>query len=272
MYAYVDTLEKFKRWEDLGADTIILSPHINRNFDLLKKIAEYKKCEVEVIANLSCLYQCPYSFYHSVLETHASQKAHKSKGFVVDYCILNCSYIKAKNPMEIIRSPWIRPEDLHYYQDIGIDRCKLTDRTRTTDKIVSVVEAYTNRNYEGNLIDILLTFQGKGRIELNAFRKMKYFLHPLFVNVFRLKKMENLLYDFKVYIDNRKLDGFLEYFLRQNCFLTSCKDCGYCEKIAKEVVVIEPDSRFKTVNKLEEAKNEIASGRIFRYFSKDKEK
>ncbi len=266
LYAGVDTIEKLKYWENLGADIIILSPNINRKIRLLKDIVKCKKCEIELIANFACLYDCPYRFYHSVFQSHASQGGHVLHGFAIDYCILSCSYARINNPTEIIRSPWIRPEDIDYYKDIGIDRFKLIDRTKSAEKTLSIVNAYTNKYYEGNLVDLLPNFHAIGQAKVSLFHKIKFFFHPFSVNIFRLKRMKGLLSEFKFYIDNRKLDGFLKHFIDKDCSLVTCQDCGYCEKIAKEIVMIEPGYQNRTLNKLKRAKDELVSGRLYRYF------
>ena len=42
--------------------------------------------------------------------------------------------------------------------------------------------------------------------------------------------------DIKVYIDNKKLGGFIKKFIDEDCSLKDCSRCLYCDKIAKEVV------------------------------------
>ncbi len=46
--------------------------------------------------------------------SHASQAGHPSGGFLLDYCFLRCTRMKLADPVNYIRSDWIRPEDLHF--------------------------------------------------------------------------------------------------------------------------------------------------------------
>lgn len=268
--ANVDTVKRAARWEDLGADEITLSfINVNRDFSLLREIKNNIKCKLNVIANLDCLYHCPFYEYHSNLSSHASQSCHHNKGFLVDYCYLRCIYQRFKNPVEFIRSPWIRPEDIHYYEDIGIDRIKLLNRGMTTEALIRVVDAYASRRYDGNLLDLFsdpsknITNQ-KGLL----FHKIKLFFRPSLVNIFKLFKMMNsmreLLSKRGVYIDNRALDGFIDYFIKGECSLKTCKECNYCEEVSKRVVKIDHGYQREVVEKYGEYLNAILSGGIFK--------
>lgn len=268
--AGVDTIERAKYWEDLRADEITLSfLDINRNFHLLREIRKNIKCKLKLIANLDCLYNCPFYQYHSVLNSHASQSNHPTRGFMIDYCYLSCSRRRLMNPVEFIRSPWIRPEDIHHYEDLGIDKIKLVNRGMTTEKICLVVNAYTNRYYEGNLLD-LFSDPSKNimQIESSLFHKFKYFFRPFSVNLLRFYKGKELFLSREVYIDNRALNDFLEHFLKEDCYLKSCEDCGYCKRVAERVVKISPEYRQCIFKKHSEFLDMLISGRMFNYKSR----
>ena len=233
---------------------------------MLKKIRENVKCQLQLIANNGCLYNCPFYNYHSVLTSHSSQSGHSLRGFVIDYCALSCTYLKLSNPTELIRADWIRPEDLHYYKDIGIDRIKLADRGMPTERISIIVEAYSKGYYNGNLLDLLAGFSKKGFLEKpEILRGLKYFLRPFSANVFRLLKTKDLHSCIGVYIDNRALDGFIEHFLKQSCRLISCQDCGYCGDIARQVVKIDQENYEKALMKYRDVLDDLISGGIFKY-------
>jgi len=51
----------------------------------------------------------------------------------VDYCALKCSYHTLNDPRLIIKSQWIRPEDVNRYEDIGYYDFKLLERNAPTD-------------------------------------------------------------------------------------------------------------------------------------------
>lgn len=265
--AGVDTIERAKYWVDLGADEITLSfVDVNRNFHLLREIRKNVKCKLKLIANLDCLYQCPFYKYHANLNSHASQSGHFTRGFMIDYCYLNCSYKRLKNPVEFIRSPWIRPEDIHYYKDIGIDKIKFVNRAMTTEKICLVVNAYTDRHYDGNLLDLFSApAKNIAHTRSDCFRKLKYFLRPFSINLFRLYKGRELFLNREVYIDNRALDGFLEHFLKEDCCLKSCESCGYCKDAAKKAVKISPGYQNNSIRRYKDFLDDLTSSRMFKY-------
>jgi collagenase-like PrtC family protease len=60
-----------------------------------------------------------------------------------------------KDPVEFVKSRWIRPEDVKVYEDVGIDMLKILERNNTSDTLGERVKAYSMRSYEGNLIDML---------------------------------------------------------------------------------------------------------------------
>lgn len=265
--AGVDTIQRAKYWEELGADQITLPEiSLNREFEMLKQIRHNVKCELQLIANLDCLYNCPFWVYHAVLNSHGSQSGHRSRGFLIDYCSIICNFKKINDPVEFIRSGWIRPEDIHYYQDIGINRIKLVNRGMTTEAILRVIDAYTNGYYEGNLLDLFsrpsknIMFQ-----KVNLFHRFKYFFRPFSVNIFRFMKAKHLISEMDIYIDNRALDGFIEHFLKESCHLKSCADCGYCQEVAREAVKFVPSWRTTIIYKYRDYLNDIISNKMFTY-------
>jgi len=160
VFAGVDGVQKAKWWEDLGADGITLaSLAVNRNFSLLAAIRRSVACELQLLVNTNCLQACPLASAHMVALSHASQAGHAAGGFLIDYCFLKCTQMKLREPVNYIRSDWIRPEDLHHYQALGYDRFKIAERNAPTEVMVRRVKAYTEGRYDGNLLDLV---QGYG--------------------------------------------------------------------------------------------------------------
>lgn len=265
--AGVDSLAKVKYWEGLGADEITLSSvRVNRNFPLLKRISREAKCKLRLIANECCLYQCPFRPYHAVIGSHGTQSRHYLKGFLIDYANLACNYKKLLSPFELIRSPWIRPEDLQHYEAIGIERIKLIDRAMSTPVLISIYNAYVNRSYEGNLLDLFLSADKTIIVEKpRLLQKAKYFFRPFTVNVLKLIKLRELIMQGVFYIENRALDNFILHFIDNDCSLALCEDCGYCYKIADRVIKINQDRRSSLIKKYEKYLDVLISGEMFRY-------
>ncbi|MFA5198369.1 MAG: U32 family peptidase [Candidatus Omnitrophota bacterium] len=262
----VDSLERARRWEGLGADGIILdSVSVNRNFGLLRQLRSQLKCEMVLIANVNCIYACPFKNYHCTAISHASQSASASQGFFMDYSSLMCGYLRVKYPENFIRADWIRPEDVVLYEDLGIDRIKLVDRTMPTEFISAVASAYINRRYDGNLLDLFANCRKKlmyNKIDLA--RKIKYLFHPFRINLYQVSKLKDLTFDM-FYLDNRSLDGFLEYFMKNDCRLKSCRECGYCRELASRVVKVDRLLQQKLIERYEQYLSRVVSGGIFKY-------
>lgn len=268
----VNTIRKALMWEEIGADKITLSVlDTNRNFSLLKKIRGAVSCRLQLIANLKCLAGCNLYKYHSNINAHASQSQHRLKGYLIDYCTLRCGLIRVQEPVEYIKSMWIRPEDAHYYEALGIDGLKLVGRQMPTFFIHKIAHAYANRSYKGNLLDILSGAKknivtGNKQV-LSYFRKVKYFLKPYYVNPFYLKEASNLFAEDYVTINNCGLDGFLDYFVEERCDFTCKTGCNYCYDVAKKVLNINTVKQKERIKRIESFLNKLYTGRLFRYLN-----
>ena len=266
-FANVNSVEKAKFWEGLGASVITLSlVEANRNFKLLEKIRKSVSCELQLIVNEICIQDCPMYFYHNNTTSHSSQQFSGNNPFMIDYCRLICKYRRIANPVNFIRAAWIRPEDLVVYENVGIDRFKLVDRCMNTDTIVLAVDAYSNRSYHGNLNDLFSNASKNLWIKKSGFmHKFKYFMHPFIINIFKMFKHRGIVRDTLVNIDNTKLDGFIDHFLSEDCRYKSCKDCGYCQKFADRAVKVDPEFRKQAMKQYEDLIDQTISGDIFKY-------
>jgi len=123
------------------------------------------------------------------------------------------------------------------------------------------VKAYYNRRYDGNLLDLFQNyaypydkFAESEKESFSTRRFIKYFVKPRSVNLFKFMKvikfgkMASVLYPLHgpnpVYIDNRKLDGFIEFFRANGCNARDCEECRYCHDWADKTVTI--DAQWKT--------------------------
>ncbi len=265
-FARVQNVHLARAWKEMGADKIILPESIGRDFRSLRLIREAVDCELELIANHCCLFQCFLDLHHRNMVSHGSQADHPCGGFAPDYCKLACQRWKLLRPMELIKSTWIRPEDVCHYEEIGIDCLKLVERFRGTESLLQIVHAYEKKSYDGNLVE-LLTLPQQGA-----------FLPPNLEIINRTdliepEKMEAVMaalrepFSNKVHIDNRKLDGFLDYFKKADCFRADCDRCGYCERVANQAIFLDEEWRKEMILRLDRAleiliKGEIAGMRV----------
>ena len=106
VYAHIITPQQAQHWEALGADCITVeSPSTNREFARLKAIREAVRCDVQLLANSNCLLSCPFARYHALGLSHASQPG---RLLYIDYCLLRCSLLRLMEPINYLRSEWIR--------------------------------------------------------------------------------------------------------------------------------------------------------------------
>lgn len=264
-FAYINSIQKAKHYEELGVDEITLPESFNRNFKFLKQLRKSVSIDIRLIATNDCIFSCPYQCIHPIYQSHASQENHISEGYPFDYCLLKCTYEKLKDPVEYIKSCWIRPEDLKIYKELGYDTYKLTERLKNTDKIVKMVRAYAEEKWDGNLAEILNVKMSQEDFVLPDF---EYINKPEFCDVGKFNNTFNLLFTNQIYIDNQKLDGFLDYFLKKNfdCQQHDCRECGYCDKVAAKVVSVITDesTRKKYEDKFEHLFEELTNGEFFK--------
>ncbi|WP_445474926.1 U32 family peptidase [Methanococcoides methylutens] len=198
--SFVDTPQKAEFYEQLGANTIVVDPAVNRHFDKLEAIRDTTSCKLKLLVNEACLYQCPFRYAHFNFFSHANGPGPKPN-VLDDYYYYKCLSLRIKDPQQIIKSPWIRPEDLKEYKHIT-DTFKIGGRTHFVNWILNNVEAYANERYDGNLMDLLDS----------------------------IKDLKDTFY-----IPNRELDGAIEQWKKCD---KVCHKCGYCKRLAEKVINI----------------------------------
>ncbi len=196
--AGVDTAAAARGFEDLGVDVINLNPFtINRDFAALGAIRQAVRCELELYANIPCLDYCPRRDAHYRFSGRASQTS-GAAAVTEDPFLMHCSHTFLSEPMELLRSPFIRPEDLGAYREAGMNIIKLSDRTEGTPFLLRTARAYAEGRYEGNLFDLIFRSGRKIRAGLGWV------------------KPGAPVEEVPVIIDNRALDelGFIEQIKR----------------------------------------------------------
>jgi collagenase-like PrtC family protease len=262
-HRFTDSVRKARFWEDHGADCIVLNEvSFAREFAALRAIREAVKCDLSLIVNNSCRQDCAIAGTHAMGMSHGSQ-AHtgKSKAFPLDYHMLFCLDYRLREPVNYVRANWIRPEDLRHYEALGFDNFKIVERNTPTPELLRRVKAYANRRYDGNFLDLVLPFQYPAgsyttRASRDAYslrRAVKYFFRPGAVNLGKVLKLDKLgrrmglLYprqgESGLYLDNRKLDGFIDRFLEKSCIDVDCDKCRYCHAVAEAALTIDPEYR-----------------------------
>ena len=245
--AHVNSVARAKFFEALGADSIILDSNVNRDFRLLSAIRDAVRCELGVLTNSTCLYQCPYEYYHNSTVGHATQNHNPLNGFYVDYCVLHCASSRLSDTSQLIKARWIRPEDIHLYEEIGVDFFKIGGRAMPTEWITNATAAYSSRRHQGNLYDILVALTPKVT-----------WADPALPST----QMTTPGQPPRIYIDNQRLEGFIDFFEKQDC-LSGCSSCDYCQRIAGKVVQVDPDEARHYVSTLSRLLQDLTKSRMF---------
>lgn len=199
----IGSISEVNLMESFGVKKIVVDRNINRNFRLLKKMASYSNIEMELLVNSMCLLFCSMHQYHNNLNTHYSENS--DKDFCFNYPYAKCYKTYLSNPLEMLCSGWIRPENLKDYSKIGISNFKIEGRGEDEKLVLKIIEAYLNQEYEGNLFDLLFTgYNVKKQVCAN--------------------------------ISNSKLDDFAQLFIENEI---DCRKCGgnnpKCKEFASQI-------------------------------------
>lgn len=278
VFAVVDTPEKARRWEDTGADTLCLSAiACNRNFNRLAAIRDAVSCKLQLIVNANCLPNCIYELTHMHLLTRSSRSHNSSGGFCFDYCFLHCSSQKLKDPVYYLKSIWIRPEDLHFYEAIGYHSFKIVERSCPADLLVKRVQAYAKRSFDGNLLELVGAVaqikKQQGTSLIRRLRMIAMLAKPQLIKIssmLRMKKYaEKVIQDdfsrdsSPVYIENKNLEGFLDGIKERDCTSLNCETCGWCKRWADQHVKINETYKSEVLNMAEQLNRGLVDGSLW---------
>ncbi|HCC22843.1 TPA: hypothetical protein DF272_01545 [Candidatus Falkowbacteria bacterium] len=144
-----------------------------------KKNKKLPPIEVELLANEICLFNCPRMKSHY---NYLSQQSQTNRPSVKPFEPW-CGRKRRDNPLNFLNAPFIRPEDIETYENLGVDMIKIAGRGESTAFLTRSIEAYLSRHYAGNIMNLT------------------------YPDCWPDNKRPTL--------DNRKLDGFLEYLWRR---------------------------------------------------------
>ena len=271
IYAQVDTPRRAKFWEELGADAINLeSFSINRDFPRLEAIREAVQCDLQLIANHSCLPNCAMQNYHQNGYAHASDG---SRTLYIDYCFFRCSQIRLEDPTNFIKAAWIRPEDLRVYEEMGYETFKLIERGMPSDELLKRVKAYSERRFDGNLAELLLSYGFKKPVKKARFWTVRNFLKPFQINplkllpLLKMARSQGMLFpvdELPVVIDNAQLPAdFIDGFRKRDCASLDCAACGYCEEISRRAVRVKEEFRNASLEQLRQTHDQMTTGKLW---------
>jgi collagenase-like PrtC family protease len=187
---------KAMAYKKMGVDMVIIDESINRDFGALTQIRDAFGEKIEIIANVICHKNCIYEMYHHNQVSHDMGNSAEQS---VTYYSHRCMMKRCEDAANLMKQNWIRPEDIKYYTAVGIHYFKLQGRQAVLKgDPLRAAECYFKESYQGNLLELLDMFSPTN--------------------------------SFMVYLDNRKLDGYIKPFVEKPGFCKNyCANCRYCD-------------------------------------------
>lgn len=168
------TVEQAIFFKEIWVDILTIDRDINRDVELIKSIRKKTWLKIQLMLNEPCIKNCPYR------STHFNMAAENNDVvFWLEFEELTCFPMYRSERNYIFRIPFIRPEDLVYYEDF-VDVYKLVTRDISTDNIKYLLDIYSDKKLDWNLMDIFcwqwdyhyLTHQ---YIDNNKLNKLNFF-------------------------------------------------------------------------------------------------
>jgi collagenase-like PrtC family protease len=203
----ISSANKALFYKKLGVERVVIDEDIIRKFESIQEICSAFGNGTEVIVNSLCTKNCAYKMFHYNHESHSNENiSNKASGYYYNRCIHQISN-DIRNSLKL---NWVRPEDLKFYRNIGVNYFKIQGRQSVhKGDPVKTLKHYFDEEYNGNLIDL-----------------------------FTLFRKDNNYQSYLPYINNKSLNGFLEAFLNKDFCKENCYSCDYCLKYAKKSINI----------------------------------
>lgn len=230
VFVGVTTVEQVRCWEALGAHILALDTHVLcRDLRRIQRLATATHAAVELPVNIGCLLRCPLARPHVARLSHSSRPGTQP----VDPFVVWCREQKRLDPVNLIRADFIRPEDLDRYRALGVHHFKIVDRSCSTTALVERVQAYHQRRWDGDLLELL----GPRGVPPRARRLpiLDAIRHLGLRRGLALRREAPRLIDPTLpwVVDNRALGDLL---LPHGCRGTDCEVCGHCARVAAVAV------------------------------------
>ncbi len=184
-------------------DSFHVQREYNRDLDYLRELkawADQNGKKLVMLANSGCFAHCSGQIFHDNMVAHESEicEIENLKDFMPYVCWRQMK--DRKNWHKVLQNTWIRPEDIHNYDDI-FDTVKLATRLHNRPQLV--IGAYARRKFYGNLLDLFEPGFGTATAPF--------------------------IFDNQVFPE----DWFQKI---SNCD-KQCHKCGYCESVLEKILV-----------------------------------
>jgi collagenase-like PrtC family protease len=216
--AGIDCLQRAEIYS--GAEPNVITPdvNINRDLNLLKDIKKATGTRLKLLVNEGCLYKCPFRKFHFNLSSHLSKETNKGDGVDISFGTFfgACSSVIGQDYSQILKSCWIRPEDIRKYIEIT-NYFKVVDRSLPSEVIIRIIKAYLEERWDGDLLDLVSGGSKRFSLICGAF------------------------------LDNRELTHH-DFFNNVTSCGHDCRKCNYCQELAAKLIRLQ----VLTPNKLKE--------------------
>ena len=184
-------------------DSFHVQRDYNRDLDhlrMLKQWADGAGKKLVMLANSGCFIHCSGQTFHDNLVAHEAQicEVANLKDFT-PYVCWNALKNRENWPM-LLQNTWVRPEDLHHYEDL-FDTVKLATRMHARPGMV--IDAYCRGKFYGNTLD--LCEPGFGRA-----------IAPYIINNMAFPE---------------------DWFEKTTGCDKQCHQCGYCKSVLEKVLL-----------------------------------
>lgn len=175
----------------------------NRDLSYLRELKEWADSagkRLYMLANSGCMSFCSGQSFHDNMVAHEQEidETHNIEGWTPHAC-----WAYLRNPehwVSVLQNTWIRPEDIHHYEDL-FPYVKLATRMHARPR--AVVRAYVEGRHRGNLLDLC---------------------EPGYAPAFA-----------PYVIDNEAFPA--DWFERTSTCDRRCHRCGYCQSVLETVLV-----------------------------------
>jgi len=201
----IDSVQKAAIYRKAGADAITPDVNINRNLRVLREIVSRTGVELKLMVNEGCLFRCPFRKFHFNYIAHKSRNPGENGAKGEDNVFShNCIQLTKSDPSQILKSGWIRPEDMDKYGEVS-RFFKLVGRTSSRSMIVRCLEAYMHQRWDGDLLELMA-----GNLYSYG---MSFFTH----------------------LENADLEE-AHFFEKVTSCDRECIDCDFCEQLIEKLM------------------------------------
>ncbi|MBF0618801.1 MAG: U32 family peptidase [Candidatus Omnitrophica bacterium] len=168
VFLHIDSASKVREAVKMGISGFCLDVSANRNGEELEKIRKLKKIYPEItiklLANHGCYSHCFYAPKHEdwpVLRSLQAKRSRQGEYILGDMINERKCVFKTENLADEIRRPFIRPEDVGFYeQNQWADYIKIAYRLDTTPVLRRKLKAFFERKYIGDIFDLAPSNRG----------------------------------------------------------------------------------------------------------------